>query len=108
MTLYVDNMHRYAWVDRGSGRVVTGRWSHLLADHPDELAGFAARLGLRPEWIQYPGTARERYDIVEALMRTAGLALLLVQRLDPTALPRVLARVKAAMWAAIVAERSRR
>ena len=39
---------------------------------------------------------------------TAGLALLLVQRLDPQALPRVLAGVKAAMWSAIVAERSRR
>ena len=59
MTVYVDNMHRYARVDRGSGRVVTGRWSHLLADDSAELAGFAARLGLRPEWIQFPGTARE-------------------------------------------------
>jgi hypothetical protein len=45
---------------------------------------------------------------VDALMMAAGLALLLVQRLDQQALPRVLARVKAAMWSAIVAERSRR
>ena len=52
--------------------------------------------------------AELRCAVVEALMMTAGLALLLVQRLDPTALPRVLARVKAAMWSAIVAERSRR
>ena len=51
--------------------------------------------------------AELRCAVVEALMMTAGLALLLVQRLDPTALPRVLARVKAAMWSAIVAERSR-
>jgi hypothetical protein len=53
-------------------------------------------------------TARVRAAVVDALMMAAGLALLLVQRLDPTALPRVLAGVKAAMWSAIAAERSRR
>ena len=52
--------------------------------------------------------ARVRSVVVGGLMMAAGLALLLVQRLDSTALPRVLARVKAAMWSAIVAERSRR
>ena len=74
MTIYVDNMRRYAQVDRGSGRVVTGRWSHLLADDPAELAAFAARLGLRPEWIQFPGTPREHYDVVEAVRRRAVAA----------------------------------
>ena len=53
-------------------------------------------------------TAKVRAAAVDALMMAAGLALLLVQRLDPTALPRVLADVKAAMWSAIAAERSRR
>src|SRR3712207_2915361 len=71
MTVYVDNMRGWARVDRGSSRVVTGRWSHLMADDPVELAGFAARLGLRPEWIQFPGTAREHYDLVEAVRRRA-------------------------------------
>ena len=52
--------------------------------------------------------AELRCAVVEALMMTAGLALLLVQRLDPMALPRVLARVRAAMWSAIVVERRRR
>ena len=52
--------------------------------------------------------AEVRSTLVDALMMAAGLALLLVQRLDPEALPRVLAGVKAAMWSAIVAERSRR
>ena len=52
--------------------------------------------------------ARVRSTLVDALMMAAGLALLLVQRLDPTALPRVLAGVKAAMRSAIVAQRSRR
>ena len=45
---------------------------------------------------------------VGALMMAAGLALLLVQRLDREALPRVLAGVKAAMWSAAAASRSRR
>ena len=31
MTVYVDNMRRFARVVRG-GRTVTGQWSHLLAD----------------------------------------------------------------------------
>ena len=52
--------------------------------------------------------AQVRSALVDALMMAAGLALLLVHRLDRTALPRVLAGVKAAMWSAIVAERSRR
>ena len=34
MTIYADNMRRYARVDRGSGRPVAGRWSHLMADSP--------------------------------------------------------------------------
>ena len=74
MTVYVDNMRSWARVDRGSGRVVTSRWSHLLADDPTELAGFAARLGLRSEWIQFPGMAREHYDVVEAVRRRAVTA----------------------------------
>ena len=52
--------------------------------------------------------AELRRAVVEALMMTAGLALLLVQRLDREALPRVLANVKAAIWSAALAQRSRR
>ena len=48
-----------------------------------------------------------RSGLVGALMMAAGLALLLVQRLDREALPRVLAGVKAAMWSAADAKRSR-
>ena len=51
---------------------------------------------------------RVRSVLVGALMMIAGLALLLVHRLDQTALPRVLADVKAAMWSATFARRSRR
>ena len=70
MTVYADNMRGYARIDRG-GRTVTGQWSHLLADDPDELAAFAARLGLRPGWLQEPDTPREHYDIVETVRRRA-------------------------------------
>ncbi len=52
--------------------------------------------------------ARVRSVLVGALMMTAGLALLLVQRLDQTALPRVMEGVKAAMWSSIVTHWSRR
>jgi hypothetical protein len=71
MTIYVDNRRRYAWMDRGSYRAVTGRWSHLLADSPAELAVYAAGLELRPEWVQFPGTAQEHYQIVEVVRRRA-------------------------------------
>lgn len=60
MTVYVDNMLRPARVGR-----VTSRWSHLLADTTEELERMARELGLRPEWIQYPGTHREHYDLTE-------------------------------------------
>lgn len=50
---------------------------------------------------------RARSALVGALLLTAGLALLLVQRLDQAALPRVPATVTAAV-AAAAAERERR
>lgn len=61
MTVYVDDMRRPARVGR-----ISGRWSHLFADTHDELVAFARRLGLRPEWIQHPGTHREHFDLVDA------------------------------------------
>jgi hypothetical protein len=51
---------------------------------------------------------RTRSVLVGALLLTAGLALLLVRRLDPAALSRVLANVMAAVVAAAVAGRERR
>ncbi|GID91682.1 DUF4031 domain-containing protein [Amorphoplanes digitatis] len=52
MTVYVDNYRCPTTVGR-----LTGRWSHLTADTPEELQTFAARLGLRLAWFQ----ARCRY-----------------------------------------------
>ena len=73
MTIYVANMRGDARMDRG-GRPGRGRWSHLLADSAGELTEFATDLGLRPEWLQAPGTPGEHYDIVEGVRRRAMAA----------------------------------
>jgi hypothetical protein len=52
VTVYVDNYRCPTTVGR-----LTGRWSHLTADTPDELHIFATRIGLRLAWFQ----ARCRY-----------------------------------------------
>ena len=72
----------------------------LVREGPSRAASLKARV--RSALVQV------RSALVGALLMTAGLSLLLVQRLDKTALPRVLADVKAAMWSATVAQRSRR
>lgn len=66
MTVYVDNMRLSAQV--GS---ITGRWSHLMADSDDELNAFAAKLGLKQAWAQYPGTAMSHYDVTDSKRRQA-------------------------------------
>jgi hypothetical protein len=48
-----------------------GRWTgggHLQADTPEELAAFAARLGISPVWLQTkPGRPdRDHYDLPRA------------------------------------------
>jgi len=68
VTVYVDNMRRHATVGR-----ITANWSHLMADTSQELRDFAAQLGLKPEWIQHPGTHREHFDVTDTL-RTKALA----------------------------------
>lgn len=64
MTIYVDDMRMPANV--GS---VCARWSHMMSDEPVgtsiELLSFAVRLGLRPDWIQHPGTMMEHFDLTD-------------------------------------------
>lgn len=62
MTTYVDDMQMNATVPNGN-HAVTGRWSHLMADTDEELHAFAARLGLKRAWAQYPGTWKSHYDV---------------------------------------------
>ena len=60
------------------------RMYHVLSDIPGpeggrELRTFVAQCGLRPEWVQFPGTYREHFDVhgraVECLLqRGARLA----------------------------------
>lgn len=74
MTVYVDDMRMQATVPNGA-RSVSGRWSHLMADDEDELVDFAVnKLGMRPHWIQHPGTPDVHFDVVES-RRTRALAL---------------------------------
>jgi hypothetical protein len=60
MTVYVDDMRVPARVGR-----IEARWSHLMADTDEELHGFAARIGLRRSWAQYPGTWKSHYDVTD-------------------------------------------
>jgi len=66
VTVYVDNLRIPATVGR-----TTARWSHLVADTDDELHAFAARLGLRRSWAQYPGTPDSHYDVTDTKRRQA-------------------------------------
>ncbi|MFJ5859889.1 DUF4031 domain-containing protein [Pseudarthrobacter sp. NPDC092439] len=66
MSVYVDDM-RACVIINGT----RGRWSHLIADSSAELEVFARLLSLNPDWVQFPGTFREHYDITERIRRKA-------------------------------------
>lgn len=74
MTVYVDDFGMPARVGG-----LNARWSHLIADTPEELHEFAARLGLKREWFQDPcvngkplekpgtkGAERYHYDVTSS------------------------------------------
>jgi hypothetical protein len=64
LTVYVDD-----WRQRATVRDRTDRWSHLLADDPDELHAMAAALGIPPRGYQHHrrSAALNHYDVPEAL-----------------------------------------
>ena len=72
----------------------------LIREAPTRAASVKTRVGSPLGGV--------RSALAGALMMAAGLALLLVQRLDREALPRVLAGVRAAAWSAATATRRRR
>ena len=49
LTVYVDD-----WRQRATVRDRTDRWSHLLADDPEELHAMAAALGIPPQGLPAP------------------------------------------------------
>lgn len=64
--IYVDALAVGVATDAQARRVGArngGRWCHMMADSSAELRAFAVRLGLQPEWIQHPNTAREHFDL---------------------------------------------
>lgn len=63
MTVYVDDYFQQATVPNGK-RTVTGKWCHMTADTREELDAMAVAIGMRPAWIQHPGTWKEHYDVV--------------------------------------------
>lgn len=61
MTVYVDSLRMPARVGR-----IQANWSHLTADTTEELLAFAAKLGLRPSWIQNRGHIwKEHFDVTD-------------------------------------------
>lgn len=49
-----------------------------------ELLDFAVRIGLRPSWLQHPGTYREHFDLVQSRYRRAlalGARLVTIEEL---------------------------
>src|SRR5260370_16839674 len=62
MAVYVDDMNLQADVPDGR-RAVRVRWNHLFADTEEQLRAFAAKIGLKAEWIQDPGGRHAHFDV---------------------------------------------
>ena len=64
LTVYVDD-----WRQRATIRGRTDRWSHLLADDPEELHAMAAALGIPRRGFQHHrrSAALNHYDLPEFL-----------------------------------------
>lgn len=56
MTVYVDG------ANLPFGRM---RMSHMMADTTSELLEMADRIGMDRNWIQYPGTPKEHFDVAK-------------------------------------------
>jgi hypothetical protein len=54
MAVYVDDMQA------SYGRM---KMCHMMADSTEELLAMVDRIGVDRKWIQYPGTAKEHFDV---------------------------------------------
>ena len=68
LTVYVDD-----WRQPATVRDRAGRWSHMLADDPEELHAMAGALGIPRRGYQRHrrSAALNHYDVPEALRRRA-------------------------------------
>jgi hypothetical protein len=68
LTVYVDD-----WRQRATIRQREDRWSHLVADDPEELHDMAARLGIPEHGFQRHrrSSALNHYDVPESLRQQA-------------------------------------
>ena len=75
MAVFVDDLVTYPDSMLSSRVKRAGKsWCHLMADTPEELHGFAARLGLSRTWAQHVGKPTEHYDLVPS-KRAAAVRL---------------------------------
>lgn len=81
MAIYIDTPAVYAAAgDKRAPRCFRGRSScHLFSDLPGlggsaELLAFARKIGMKPAWVQYPGTHREHFDLVGSRIEAARRA----------------------------------
>lgn len=73
MSVYVDDAYIQAKVR--SGKLThDSRWCHMTADTHAELVAMAVKIGLKPRYIQYPGTWKEHFDVTEPKRRQAVAA----------------------------------
>lgn len=58
MPVYIDNFYI-----TGAGNFGRMKMSHMIADTTEELLEMVDKIGVKREWIQYPGTSREHFDV---------------------------------------------
>lgn len=69
MSVYVDDMYKYP-----IGQFGRMKMSHMAADSTEELLAMADRIGLNRQWLQYPGTVKEHFDVSLSLRAKAVAA----------------------------------
>lgn len=70
--IYVDTPFRVSVNHPTAPRCFRGRLSaHLMADSDEELLAYARSIGMRPSWIQKPGTPRSHFDVTGSRLTRA-------------------------------------